>query len=239
MWSLDPQHQQLRPADPLVTLHYQLTEVWQRCSSTGISEEVPTTRHVVGGSASFLEGNKHHCHDQRPQPLLRVILVRTIRTNLRNAIFMHWWNRAECQHKCFLLRFLGLTVTLCLCEKCTSRGRFGKNKALDVAVDLRTASTVVMMLAWALQEALGSLWDPGDKCLPTRARHLWACPPGQPASRLQGLLLFKRQLSVGHDCLRYCFFRAESTASTSELVCKMVLLPGAQLSLLSYQWFQL
>ena len=89
-----------------------------------------------------------------------------------------------------------------VCEKRSFRGRFGDSKALGVVAALKTASTVVKMLARALQEALGSPRDPGRKRLPTRARHLQACPPRQSASCLHGLLLFKRQLAVGHGCLR-------------------------------------
>lgn len=71
-----------------------------------------------------------------------------------------------------LLHLLGLIITVYLCEKCMFRGRFGKSEALGVAADLETASVVVKMLAWALQEDLGSPRDRGHERLPTRARHL-------------------------------------------------------------------
>lgn len=157
------------------------------------------------------EGNEHCCHDQRALPLLSVILVQTIRTNLSQKCCFHALveQRAGCQHSCFLLYFPGLIVAVCLCENCTFRGRFGKGKALGVVADLKTTSTVVKMLAWALQEALGSPQDPGHKRLPTKTRHLQARPPRQSASCLQGLLLFKRQLALGHGFLRVLFQRTE------------------------------
>lgn len=68
-------------------------------------------------------------------------------------------HKAECQHKGFPLYFLGSIVPVSLCEKCTYKGRFGKSRALGVVADLKSAGTVVKILAWALQEALGRTLD--------------------------------------------------------------------------------
>lgn len=107
-----------------------------------------------------------------------------------------------------------------------SRGGFGRHKALGVVADLWTVS-----MRWKCVRGL-PLEPKGPWILVPayRARHLQACPLGQPASCLQGLLLWGRA-ALG--------LPSPSTASTSQLVCTAALLPGASLWLLSNQWFEL
>lgn len=64
--------------------------------------------------------------------------------------------RAECQHKHFLLFFLGLPITLYLYKKRMYKGRFKKSKALGVVVNLTAVTAAVKIGTWALQEALGA-----------------------------------------------------------------------------------
>jgi len=85
----------------------------------------------------------------------------------------------------------------------------------------------------------GGPWSPSDPdistCLLGILRHV---PPGHQPAACKASWCWRGSWQWG-TAARGCLFRAQSTASTSAVVCIMASLPGAQLWLLSYRWFRL